>query len=337
MFSHSIFANPNAPISNTAFDGGVISPETLGNGNNYASTQGNAASGSLNPATLLTLTKSSFYTSFFVGNTSDIPEVNIRDNDPLEDKVFQYLSLTSESGAIFYEPVGRKHEAVPTSSLSPAGDFKEVNFRCAALGFAGAHKLKSGGSLGISLAYLTGDLDYGTYEGNTLKRFDSDTGNGVRMGVGVRYPTGPVMWGMALKNAPGFLWWKNHKRDILPVTIQAGNTWRMKPGYLFSLSGETRFYDEGKEKKNYLNIGQEIPLGKNLSIRAGAFGENVSKSDKRHVTGGLTFRTSSGVEISYALDAYEIVNEKVKKSYLSFLFPFGNDTHSLRKGEKIFH
>jgi len=320
-------------VPETAFDGGILSAETLGRGQNSASAQGTPASGAENPAAINSSNQSSAYTTVFVGNSSNLSKTQVRNIDPLEDNIVQFLSLTSEQGSIFFEPLGRFNQRQPLFSNGPSGDFRNVDFSANAIGLAGSTSLGKRGSIGLSLSYLYSSLGYGTYQSNTLTDFKSDTGDGVRLGFGARYPTGPFLWGLVLNNFPGFLWWQHHSQEILPVTIQIGETWRIYPGFLFSISGETRYYDEGSDRKDYLKIGQEIPLGKTLILRFGTFGTNLNNPEERHLTGGLTFQGSSGAEISYAFDAFQFENEKIKKSYLSLRLPFGESgPESINRG-----
>jgi hypothetical protein len=149
-----------------------------------------------------------------------------------------------------------------------------------------------------------------------------DTADGVRLNLGARYPTGPTMWGIAVQNAPGFLWWKNHKRDQLPLKVRVGNTWRVKSGALLSLEWEQRYYKEGSNKEDYLHFGGEVKVSDMIFLRSGVFANDIGKPEDRHWTGGLTIKTGGGAEISYAIENFELNQEKVNRSFLSVTFPF---------------
>ncbi len=112
------------------------------------------------------------------------------------------------------------------------------------MGFAGSEKWK-GGSVGFSLAYLRTSLATIDHTTGLPDVSNIDTGNGVRFNLGLKYPTGPAMWGLVLQNFPGFVWWKDYRRDILPVKLRIGNTWRASKSLYLSFDGEKRFLQGG--------------------------------------------------------------------------------------------
>lgn len=302
-------AKESTQLPITAFDGGIISAETLGRGGTVASNRGTAASGSENPAALREAPANSFYTTVLIDESSDLDKGVYRSSDALSGKVLNYMVVGSESGVIFFEPLGRMRD-----------------FSLDALGIAGAQKWRAG-SFGFSLAYLRG-----SYVDPTDQHLD--TANGVRMNLGIRHPTGPMMWGLVVQNAPGFLWWNHHKRDQLPLKVRVGNTWRFKPGWLLSADGEMRYYDEGSQKEDYASFGAEITLTDTITLRSGVFANDINDSDDRHLTVGLGFKADSGTIIAIAAERFRIGDEKVTRTLLSINSPFstglGFDENAIR-------
>ena len=135
------------------------------------------------------------------------------------------------------------------------------------------------------------------------------------------------MWGLVMQNA-GFIWWNRHERTTLPLTLRLGNTWRIRPGALTTIEYETRYYNEGSNKEDYLHLGGEMELSEFVSIRAGIFGDQLDEPEDRHYTAGLSIKTQGDAEVSYAAEQFEIDNEKVIKSYISVSFPFAADEDS---------
>jgi hypothetical protein len=312
LFSGAAFAKPKAPVPFTAFDGGIISAETLGRGDTVASNRGTPASGSENPAALNTPITSSLYVTAGVGSTSKVPRPARQAVDPLHDKVFQYGAIGAEKGVMYFEPISRLDD-LTTSQMSVD-----------AIGFAGADTWRNG-SIGISLAYLRSSLFRPQTPAN-LPGEGQDTGNGVRLNIGLRYPTGPTMWGLVLQNFPGFLWWKHHERTQLPMRLRIGNTWRLRKGMLSSVEWEQRYYNEGSNKQDFVHIGAETQISDVIFLRAGVFADDIQKPEDRHWTTGLTIKTDMGAEVTYAFERFELLSEKVSRSFISVVFPFDSGT-----------
>jgi hypothetical protein len=313
FLSSAAFARgPKIPVPFTAFDGGVISAETRGRGDTIASNRGTPASGSENPAALNTPFTSSLYTTADVGVTSKVPAATRRAYDPLHEKVFQYGAIGASKGVVYFEPISRLEDSATSQMFVDA------------IGFAGADNWRNG-SIGISFAYLRSSL-YRPVTSSNLPGEGFDSGNGLRLNIGVRYPTGPTMWGLVVQNAPGFLWWKHHDRTQLPLRVRVGNTWKLQKGLLSSLEWEERFYNEGSDSKDYLHYGLESQFSDEIFIRAGVFADDIQKPEDRHWTGGFTIKTEMGAEVSYTLERFELLGEKVSSSFLSVTFPFETDT-----------
>jgi hypothetical protein len=285
-----------------------------------ASNQGSMASGSENPAALAGPSNGSLYTTNYVGESSRLSESLLRSNNPIQNRVLEYLSMGAEKGTLYFEPLGRREGQTIQDPAQPTTDFTEYKFSANAIGFAGTAPLKSG-SIGLSFAYLYGSLASTVHQNGTPDKSTLDTASGVRLNMGLRYPTGPFMWGAVLQNAPGFLWWGHYRRDMLPLRVRVGNTWRLSPGVLFSAESETRYYEEGSHKEHFLYLGSETAPSKTLVFRAGVFSNSMGQPDTRHWTGGITLNFQNDVTLSYALESFLFENERVKKSILSIRVP----------------
>jgi hypothetical protein len=57
-------------------------------------------------------------------------------------------------------------------------------------------------------------------------------------------------------------------------------------------------------------------------LRAGAYGTDLSISEKRHFTAGIGLRPRPGIELSYAYDSYELDNQSIRRSFVSLKYPF---------------
>lgn len=272
-----------------------------------ASNRGTPASGSENPAALVTPFTSSLYTTFHVGTTSKVPSSTRKAYDPLAEKTFQYAAIGAEKGVMFFEPISRLQTDTTGELVVDA------------IGFAGADNWRKG-SIGISLAYIRSTFFAADAPTDPTGQVN-DTGNGVRLNLGLRAPTGPMMWGLLVQNA-GFIWWKDHSKTTLPLKIRVGNTWRIQSGVLTTIEYETSFYNEGSNKEDFMHLGAEVPMGEYISFRAGVFGDQIDDPRDRHYTAGFTLKTQAGAEVSYALEQFEISDEKVNKSYISVAFPF---------------
>jgi hypothetical protein len=325
LLSLPLQAKPSAPLPYTSFDGGVFSAESLGRGGTVASNRGTPASGSENPASLISLRDSYFYSTIYAGTTSDLEKEITRESSPLSDKVLQYLAIGAEKGVLYYEPLGRLDEQQSFDLTSQTTYYRDVKFSADAIGLAGATEFKKTGSVGLSLAYLHAALAHSIHQDGAITETKSDTGHGVRLNLGMRYPVGPVMVGLMLQNAPGFLWWKNLKSETLPVRFRIANTIRLAAGHLFSMEAEKRYYNEGGDSEEYLYFGQESGFGKHLILRVGLFSNDINKSEAHHWTGGLTIITGANAEVTYAFEHFKMDDETVVKSYLSFNLPFGSE------------
>ncbi len=318
-----VFAKEHAPIPERALDGGILSAETFGRGNTIASNRATPASGSENPASLGDAVVQAAYATALVDTRSDLTDDEANQTDPLTGKVLQYLSVQGEKGVIFYEPLSRIHQRQILDENTPSTDYRDVDYSANAIGFAGGERLGKG-NIGLSLAYLWSSIS--TFERRTglQDQHTSDTADGLRMNLGVRYPTGPAMWGLLVQNAPAYLWGKKYKRELLPVRVRVGNTYRVVPGFLLSIDWERRFYSEGSHPETVLYLGSEMLVGSYMALRAGVFGTEIGKPDKRHTTAGISYIAKSGAQISYALDAYEQDHVAVHRSIVSVSLPFEN-------------
>lgn len=317
----SLSARPRAPLPNEALDGGIIGAATLGRGGTIASNRPTLASGSENPAALDANTANAAYTTVLVNTSSTLPEDIAEASDPLSGKVLQYLSIGSDRGVIFFEPLARRNERQITDTTSPTTDFRDVKYSANAIGFAGATKWGAGG-IGLSLAYLNSNL--ATTEHAAGKPDDStlDTADGLRLNLGVRFPTGPAMWGLVIQNMPGLLWGDHYRQQNLPLRVRVGNTYRILPGFLLSFDAEKRFYREGSDKENFFYAGNELYASKTLMLRAGIFGTSLNDPDKRHVTAGLTIIAPTGLELTYAYEHFVQDSEAINRSLISVQLPF---------------
>ncbi len=196
-----------------------------------------------------------------------------------------------------------------------------VDYQANALGIAGAETWGKG-SFGLSLAYLWSSLADVVRIPGQPDQSHLDTADGVRLNLGIRQPTGPLMWGVVLQNMPAFLWGDTYRRQMLPPIIRVGNTLRAYPGILLSIDWERRFYHEGGDPINQLYVGGEIFAGDKIVLRVGAFGQNLDESDQRHFTAGIGFRPHPGLELSYAYETYDLLEERVRRSFVSFKYPF---------------
>jgi hypothetical protein len=183
----------------------------------------------------------------------------------------------------------------------------------------------------MSLAYLWSSINVVEHVAGQPDRSNFDTQDGFRLNLGARYPTGTVMWGAMIQNGPGILWGKDYKRELLPVKLRLGNTYRLMPGVLLSADWERRFYKEGSNADNYVYLGAEMALSKKAILRAGIFGPDIYKPEGRHTTAGLTLVAGTGLQLTYALDAFKQDDESVKKSLVSLALPFESQSEEVSR------
>jgi hypothetical protein len=318
----AIHAKERAPLADETFDGGSPSAEVVGRGNTYATGTGNPASGSLNPAALGGDDKSYLYATALVHTGSKLPDDEAEATDPLSGRVLRYLAMASGKGTFFYEPLARNNEFAFADPVSPSPmDGAQVAVSADALGFAGADRVGAG-NIGLSISYLHASLAEQPYAAGAPGPASLDTADGLRMNFGLRYPTGPVLWGATIQNAPAFLWWKDHRREQLPLRFRVGNAWRIQPGTVLSLEAESRYYHEGSRKENFFYAGIEMAANDAVVLRVGAFADKPDDPETRHYTGGVTVQTSTEVRLTYALEQFRLDKETVRQSFVSVGIPF---------------
>lgn len=316
------FADPPPPLSDRAFDGGLRSAESLGRGLTYVSSTGNPASGSENPAALLFAGPNGMYSTVSIGETTDVSRDVLNSVDPLENRTIQYLSVYETKGTLFYEPLGRLDSHEILNPASPLTDFRDVEFNADAIGFAGAQMFGKRLAGGLSLAYLRGSL--ATFERRTgmPDQINLDNGNGVRLNVGLQVFTGRASWGLVLQNFPGFLWWRDHQRSLLPVTVRLGNTWRLSEGTNYSIEIERRYYNEGGNDDGLVFSGLETSPSSYLKLYGGIYSSHIEDPEDRHYTGGITIQLPNDMTVTYALDRYRMERKGVTRSFLSVRLKF---------------
>lgn len=238
--------------------------------------------------------------------------------DPLDGKVLQYVSMRGEKGTIFFEPLSRMR-------LSDGN--QDVRYDADAFGFAGSEQMGAG-SIGLSVAYLHSSIDVVEHQAGLPDKSIYDTADGLRMNIGIRYPTGPATWGLLVQNAPGFLWGKEYQREILPFKARIGNTLMMVKDLYLSADYERRFYHEGSHQQSYYYVGIEALLSDYAVLRGGYFGTDVYQSDNRTATLGLSLINKSGAQISYAMEIFEQDGQSVKRSLVSIQSPFQSSEQS---------
>lgn len=319
--SRLAIAKPRAPLPKDALDGGILSAETLGRGATVASNRPNLASGSQNPAALDASGANATYTTILLNTSSSLPDNVAETSDPLSGKVLQYISIGSERGIIFFEPLARREERQIINPASPGTDFRDVQYAANALGFAGATKSGTT-SIGLSISYLNSSLASTEHASGKPDQSTLDTADGLRLNLGFRIPTGNMMWGLLVQNLPGTLWGSRYRHQNLPIRARIGNTWRIAPGLLFSADVEKRFYNEGSDTEDFVYLGSEWFASKTVVLRGGLFGTSVNDPKKRHATAGVTVIAANGTELSYAFDRFEETGESVKRSLVSVQFPF---------------
>jgi len=320
LLTSSVFAKPRSPLPDTAFDGGVISAETLAQGNSMAGNLASLTAGSENPASLITNLSGGVYTTLRAGQTSELTRGTINEHDPLQGKTLNYISIGADKGVLYYEPLGRLATTQDMLENGANVGTRDIEFASDAIGFAGAQAFKKG-TIGISLAYLTSSLATTEHRTGQPDASNLDNGYGVRMNIGLLYPYLGSTWGMVIQNAPGFIWGSDYRREMLPFKIRVGNMWQYSSYLKTYLDAEWRFYHEGSNREEYVHAGVESALGKYVTLRAGTYGSSLDNSKTRHWTGGIAFNLDSGATMSYALDRYEESNTKVSLSYVSFSIP----------------
>lgn len=314
-----VIAKDRVPLPDTVWDGGVISSESMGRGRTFSANMSNPASGSENPASLNDTHVNATYATVRVGQTSDLSTEQLRASDPLRNRTIQYLSMQGEKGVVYYEPLSRYSG---TEELDGRPGTADLEYSANAIGFAGADKWGKNGAFGLSIAYLWSSLASVEHVPGEPDQSHLDEANGLRINFGARRATGPVMWGLTFQNMPAFLWGGGYKRQQLPPTIRVGNTWRAAPGVLLSVDFERRYYNEGGNDKGRVYVGLETFSGERVVLRAGTYGEDLGKPEKRHVTAGIGLRPQGGMEVAYAYESYELEEERVQSSYVSLKYPF---------------
>ncbi len=183
------------------------------------------------------------------------------------------------------------------------------------------------GSIGVSLAYLWGSLATASHPFAQPDTSNLDTADGARLNIGLRYPMGPVSVGLLLQNFPGFLWWKDYRRDQLPVKARIGQSWRAANAVVLSAEAEEQFYEEGSQRSHTYFLGAEGFGGKSAVLRAGLYGENLNRSEGRHWTAGLSLISKLGAEATYGIDVFRADETTIRQSYVSLKMPLvrGND------------
>lgn len=278
------------------------------------------ASGSENPASLISPLQSGVYTTLKTHHRSDLTDGQVRDLDPLQGKTLNYVVIGADKGVLFFEPLGRIRKS---SFLHPENPSitRDMEFVADAIGFAGAHGFQKG-SFGLSLSYVRASLAATDRVSGLPDETHLDTADGVRLNMGFLYPAVGATWGLLFQNIPGFLWWKDHRRDQLPVKIRIGNRIPAGKYFVLSLDGETRFTQEGADRENLLYVGGESSVNNYITLRAGAYGTSLNYSAERHMTYGLTIKVDNGAMISWASDTFEKYGEKIMESFISITLPF---------------
>ena len=129
------------------------------------------------------------------------------------------------------------------------------------------------------------------------------------------------MWGLVIKNAPAYLWWKDFRRDMLPLTVRVGNRFSMEEGWSFLVDGEKRFYREGGRTQDVLHLGAETRVFEALTLRGGVFSDDIEKPAQRHWTGGATVTSGGGASITVGWERFTAI-ERVQRFFLSISAPF---------------
>jgi hypothetical protein len=319
-----VHAKFRSHLRDSTYDGGLISAETLGRGGTIASNRGTHASGSENPASLATGLANSMYTTILFNPSSALDDETVDDEDAVRNKTLQYLLVGAQKGVVFYEPIARQRERQILDDANPTTDYRDIEYSANAVGFAGVDNFGHGGQFGISLSYLWSSLTEIEHTSAAPVVVKSDTFDGFRLNLGVRYPTGPSMWGLSVLNGPGFLWGKGYRHETLPVRLRIGNTIRLDQGFLLSIDGERRFYDEGGNKQDFAYVGIEKFFNDKFALRAGTYGQKIGRPETRRVTAGVTFTTQTKSTFSYAYEQFKIDDVNVNRSVLSIQFPLTN-------------
>lgn len=317
-------ARQRTPLADTAYNSGLISAESLGRGGTFAASPGSMAAASENPAAIAGSANenNATYVTALVDNVhrSTSSEAGLF-TDPEEEKVLRYLSMGSGQGMIFFQPLGRLQINQPL--VMPDGTTvgtQDVDFYANSFGFAAAEKWGRGG-IGISLSYLWTGLGTADHVTGLSDKSSLDSGDGANASLGLRFPTGPTMWGLVVQN--GIVWWKSHQHDSLPVKIRVGNTWKMSPGFLLTVEDEKRFYQSGQQE-NVISVGNESYLSQQIILRVGVFSSHMDQAEQRHWTGGVTVLAENGVHVSFGFELFDLPPGREMRSLVSVVAPFAS-------------
>ena len=267
-----------------------------------------------------------FYTYIFVSsgwtkdasptfyNTFDVEQTNTRAiglggaftgvNAPSEGSIWNpavIAQTTNNFGGIsFQQGSGFNSERKGVSSICMIGnniaigwqgieDYKDENveIKVSKIFFTTASKQYKSNLLGINFGYIYGMI--GETEEN---QSNVDSLNGFSVDWGLFYNLSERMnIGVVFFNAPGFVYYSDYHKDVLPFSFQAGVSLRI-PYTLLSFDYQKHYYRKPfPENKDFTyHFGMEVNV-RNVSLRWGSFGNEIDfKDDDRSFGIGYIFK-----------------------------------------------
>ncbi|NLB35361.1 MAG: hypothetical protein GX817_06065 [Elusimicrobia bacterium] len=225
----------------------------------------------------------------FSSNVVDIDSENLPDSlDAFRNGRLNYLALVGPEVGLYWRNL---------SSFKDVEDENQDNYRDVrmnlmgvAIGIDHAQNI----DFGMNINFLHGTVGFVKKDGAELLA-EVPYGYGWSLDWGLIYHIfDNFKAGVSLKNAPGAMYWdKGFGRDRLPVSFRGGINISMSNLMSFGVEYEKWFSDGSIKPGESAHLGVEHFLSKQLVLRAGIYGKNLSKEAEAVYTAGLGYSLDS--------------------------------------------
>lgn len=240
-------------------------------------------------------------------------------NNPLEGKKLRFIGVVAGELALSFKPLTR---------YSGMYRNKQIELTADKFSIVMSEKYTEEMTMGISLSYIPSQINM---VDASIPSANISGGNGFSLGAGFLYKAGNFSKiGFSVQNIPGYIWWKDYKRQQLKTHLRTGISSAPAKWLLFSADYENL----RSAKKEYYHAGLQQTVAGNLFFRQGITSADLFReADKKSYSCGIGYEIKK-FTIDTSAKTYKLGNtdnDKVEEYTVSITIPSNALSSKLKK------
>jgi hypothetical protein len=312
----------DSPLDDTYFLGEVPDSAAIGRGQAYTGVIGSPFAPYWNPAGLVKLEKNGFGVSLNIRSESDLEDDIVKESYALEGRKLNFISVCSNKIGFFWRPLVNRVDK-SSGIINGMNYEEELDVKVNMFGVSVAVPHADRIDFGMNINFISGIIGYSKIEGSDpMVEISGGLGWGLDWGLIYRIFDN-LNLGLALMNAPAWIYWEEYSKDRLPMIFRAGADLQLNKLMSFGIDYENGLYDDCADN-DIIHVGIEQYVTKNFLLRAGMYGNDFDDKYKTTYTFGVGYKMAS-YNIDIAAKQYYLPgnnSEILRRLSLSGIVPF---------------